>query len=170
MKGCILADLAQHLLKAYDAEQETQSPINAQAEQRVSDSAAHFGAPQNSSRQAADTRLGEASAVAQQEVLAAAATAAALGGDPARDASEEISTCSEMQSSGDEGDDGGDTQSDNSMHGHSIVGADTAEVGCHTLSHTSHRTDCCILQPRHSIRCFLSPTWCWVSFTILLRC
>lgn len=123
VKGCILADLAQHLLKAYDAEQETQSPGNSQAEQRICDSAARLG-DQDSRRQPADTRLGGASAVAQQELLAAAA----LKGDPASDASEEISTCSEMQSSGDEGDDGGDTQSDNSMHGHSTVGADTAEV------------------------------------------
>lgn len=127
VKGCILADLAQHLLKAYDAEQETQSPSNSQGKQRICDSAAHFGQPHNSSRQPADRRLGKASAVAQQEVPAAAA-GIALRGDTASGASEEISTCSEMQSSGNEGDDGGDTQSDNSMHGHSTVGADTAEV------------------------------------------
>lgn len=134
MKGCILADLAQHLLKAYDAEQESQSPGNSQAEQRICDSPAHVGT-QNSSQQLADTRLGKASATAQQEVPPAAA--AALRGDPASDASEEISTCSEMQSSGDEGD-GGDTQSDNSMHGYSTVGADTAEVSTRLLS--SHIT------------------------------
>ena len=130
VKGCILADLAQHLLKAYDAEQETQSPSNSQGKQRICDSAAHFGQSHNSSRQPAGRPLGKASTAAQQEMPAAAAAAAAIAlrGDAASDASEEISTCSEMQSSGNEGDDGGDTQSDNSMRGHSTVGADTAEV------------------------------------------
>ena len=164
VKGCILADLAQHLLKAYDAEQETQSPGSSQAQQRICDSAAHFGT-QNSSRQLADTRLGKASAVAQQEVPAAtAAAAAALRGDPAADASEEISTCSEMQSSGDVGDDGGDTQSDNSMHGHSAVGADTAEVRTpypflhitqNRLLHTASRAQRQVLLVAHMASLFL---------------
>lgn len=125
MKGCILADLAQHLLKAYDAEEETETQAqgNSQVEQRFRDSAAHLG-PYSGDRQHATTGLGEASADARQEELPAAA-AEAPRGEPACDASEEISTCSEMQSSGC---DGGDTHSDNSMHGHSTVGADTAEV------------------------------------------
>lgn len=117
MKGCILADLAQHLLKAYDAEEETQSQGNSQVEQRFRDSAARLGS-HSGDRQPATTGLGKDNADARQEVLPAA------GGEPAC-ASEEISTCSEMQSSGC---DGGDTESDNSMHGHSTVGADTAEV------------------------------------------
>ena len=104
----MLADLARHLLKAYTAVEKTQNQAYPQAQQR----------------------LGEPSQAAEQQVPVAGAEAAAAPALAARasNASEEISTCSEMQSS-DEGEGRGDeTQSDDSMHGHSIVGADNAQV------------------------------------------
>lgn len=106
VEGCVLADLARHLLKAYTAVERTQSPAHPQAQQRPC----------------------EASTAAEKQVPAAAAAAAAPLAALASNASEEISTCSEMQSSDEEEGNGDETQSDDSMHGHSIVGADNAQV------------------------------------------
>lgn len=123
MKGCILADLARHLLKAYSAEEQT----HARPAAKQSDTAVDL-TPSHGRRQA-DRKFVATSADAEEQGPPAAATAVP-GGDLASDASEEISTCSEMQSGGGQDGDEDDTQSDDSMHGHSIVGAET--VGADT--------------------------------------
>ena len=112
VEGCVLADLARHLLKAYTTVEKTHNPSQPQAEQR----------------------LGEPSTAAGEQ----APSAAPAQGDLVSNASEEISTCSEMQSSDEEEGHGDETQSDDSMHGHSIVGADTAQV-----NHTTNKAISC---------------------------
>lgn len=130
VEGCVLADLARHLLKAYTAGEKTQSPAHPQAQQR----------------------LGEASTAAEKQVpaAAAAAVAAPAAAALASNASEEISTCSEMQSSDEEEGHGDETQSDDSMHGHSIVGTDNAQVntchrGCAVMYYVDCKHDVCLL-------------------------